>query len=516
MRDPVAITLLLFVAGVGCSETVQLTLTPASISRSDVTEEVFTCTGLQTHQYFEIDGEDLRVVEDLSVTVGSEETNISLVSSYGIQFRMAAGLEVGDHDLRVLARGEEYLGRRALHVFAGGDGDADGDTDEPIPDAETDVSGCRCGECGCRTEECDPRGHVSRLSSGRDHVCAIRADETLHCWGRNHEGQLGDGTKQEAFRPIETARGSIDAGWARVSAGGAHTCAVRISGRLYCWGKRGGASGEPEDGVLPAPVDDSYSWTEIGAGDNHSCAIREDGTLFCWGENRFGELGLGFESRDPILDPTAVGERVWRLVFPRLAETCALGSDETLWCWGHNSVGGIGVGHIGGRLEASRVGIHTSWSGISSGSAATHACGFGTSAGLHCWGNNLHGQLGLGDSGSDSHRLVPELVDVENIWEDVSVGGMHSCAIRRDGTLWCWGTSSSGALGVGDESDPALTPVQVGSGTSWIQVSAGFDFTCAIREDGTLWCWGRNTFGQLGLGDHEDRATPALVCFGDR
>src|SRR4051812_15178235 len=135
------------------------------------------------------------------------------------------------------------------------------------------------------------------------------------------------------------------------------------------------------------------------------------------------------------------------------------------------------------------------WRTIEGGGSDT--CGLRLDATLWCWGDNAHGKLGVGDT---IDRLTPTQVGRDDNWDHISLGLQHGCAIRLDHTLWCWGSNARGQLGLGDVGTRRV-PTEVGRGRDWALIRTGDAFTCATRLGGSLWCWGFNGFGQLGLGD---------------
>ena len=132
---------------------------------------------------------------------------------------------------------------------------------------------------------------------------------------------------------------------------------------------------------------------------------------------------------------------------------------------------------------------------------------------LWVWGLNTSGQLGLGVAGLA--RSVPVQVDMGMNWSSVSAGGSHTMAIKSTGSLWGWGLNTSGRLGLGDATNRS-SPVQVGTDTNWSSVSAGGSHTLAIKTTGSLWAWGYNSSGRLGLGDATNRSSPVQVGTEDR
>jgi alpha-tubulin suppressor-like RCC1 family protein len=157
-----------------------------------------------------------------------------------------------------------------------------------------------------------------------------------------------------------------------------------------------------------------------------------------------------------------------------------------------------------------QVGADADWTEVALGEG-DHGCGLRSGGSLWCWGRNDFGQLGVGLVGTP----IPSPTAVAGTWIAAAIGSLHTCAIASDGSLWCWGLPSA-ALGLGpvDEGIPIDVPTQVGLDTDWVQVTAGSGFTCGRRSDGTLWCWGSNGSGQLGqgaVGSDLDADTPVQV-----
>ena len=183
--------------------------------------------------------------------------------------------------------------------------------------------------------------------------------------------------------------------------------------------------------------------------------------------------------------------------------TCGIRPDHTLWCWGHNGVGQLGLGDTKRRATPSQVGVAPTGSVSPPASTTpapsrpTTACGAGdrTAAGSSDWVTT-------------GKRKTPTRVGADTDWTSVAAGYTHTCGIRTDHTLWCWGGGSfAGQLGLGDLTDRS-SPTQVGTRTDWATVRAGDSHTCATRTDHTLWCWGYNAGGQLGLGDFTEPEQP--------
>ena len=292
----------------------------------------------------------------------------------------------------------------------------------------------------------------------------------------------------------------------RLSTGQYHACAV-MGGAMACWGDDGdGRLGVPASGTGagqgPVVVAGSGPWLAPAAGGSHSCGLAVDGSVSCWGGNASGQLGAGdlTPSNDPrpvTLPDKAVDLRTG------FDHTCALLADASLWCWGYNREGQLGLGdqYPGPDYPAPvRVGDGGDWVFVATGQG--HSCGIRSPGTLHCWGRNTDGELGQGFTNPEELR-APIQVGIDTDWVEVSCGQGTTCARKRDGSLSCWGTMSSGALGVGDVA-PRLTPARVPTGSDWLGISTNTLHTCGLRATGTIWCAGRDTEGQSGSADLAD------------
>lgn len=250
-------------------------------------------------------------------------------------------------------------------------------------------------------------------------------------------------------------------------------------------------------------------WASISGGSQFTCGIRLDGSLWCWGGNGHGALGLG-DYQDRLV-PTQVGDASWLQVDGSdYFHTCGVQVDESLWCWGNNDSGQLGTGDHTDRLVPTPVEGSAQWSAVSTGYG--HTCGIRVDQSLWCWGLNNGGQLGIG---SDEYEVYdPTQVAPGSRWLSVTAGGYFTCGIHVDHSLWCWGGGGYGELGLGDGDKSHNVPVQVGSHADWAEVSAGYDFACGVRAAHSLWCWGYNYNGQLGVGDRVDRHVPTRLVGG--
>ncbi len=298
--------------------------------------------------------------------------------------------------------------------------------------------------------------------------------------------------------------------WRDVFVGYGNVCAVAANGTLWCWGwNRNGqlGLGDTEDRTTPTQVGTDANWNQVAVGAYHGCGVRMDGTLWCWGDNQYGQLGLG--SWDGFFEPIQVGrDGGWQQVSVGDRYSCALKSGGTIYCWGANWNGRIGIGGSeDARYNEPQLVSGADWIHVAVGYA--HVCGINGVGNLFCWGANQYGQLGMMSTGGVMFESMPQGIG-SSVWDVVEPGNAFTCGIQSNGTLWCWGYNGSGELGLGDNMN-RTSPSRVGSSMQWRNLSSGQAHACAVRMDGTLWCWGDNQYGQLGLGHWDDKDEPTQV-----
>ncbi len=379
-----------------------------------------------------------------------------------------------------------------------------------------------CGTCAdnnasCLYNRCVQDGGYRAVAAGARHTCAVRSNGQVECWGSNDTQQVGTSDGGPFVSPIEidSLSNAVD-----VSANFNHTCAMTRDNEVYCWGlnefAQSGADADTQEVGEPNRVTPLEDARDTATGSGHSCAVLQTGGARCWGEEQFGQLGNG-ESRPRVQDAPVTVQNASN-DFVGLsggdAHTCGLGESGEVWCWGNSSKGKLGRGvRPASPAQPERVmsSPGRSLQGVVDLSVGSnHACAALQAGDLRCWGNGGEGQIG--DDGRSNRFFATEVSNVSEAWH-VATGKGHSCMIRRDGSVACWGDNRHGQLGIGQPADRYETPVDIPNFGGIVDIAAGHAHTCAINRQGELYCWGRNDSGQVGNGSKSSTpvTTPAEV-----
>jgi alpha-tubulin suppressor-like RCC1 family protein len=329
----------------------------------------------------------------------------------------------------------------------------------------------------------------------------------------NDLGQLGASTapSDHSLVPVLV---SDDAGFTSLSLADNHAFALR-GDELYGWGTNSyGELGFGDTLGRRVPTLLSSGWRAVSAGVDHTCAIRDTGALYCWGFGGQGQLGLGVIAN--YLEPQEVMPGTTFTAVAAFEHTCAITTGGALYCWGKNDAAQAGTPRATPEvLSPLRVGADTDWSAIAAG--RRHTCGLRGTA-LYCFGENAEGQLGRGAPSAIADP-VPALVAGDHRWAAVSLGAAHTIARTTGNELYGWGDAGEGELGIGAAPPASVgSPMRAGTATDWRLVEGGTSYSCGVRG-GAVHCFGMNRQnpvgiggGQLGLGDRIDRFEPAPVC----
>lgn len=450
---------------------------------------------------------------------------------------------------------------------------------------------------------------ISKIITGYDYSIALSKDGKVWSWGSNANGQLGNGTDiQQSLIPVRVAHleGIVD-----IEAGELYNFAIKKNGSVWSWGHnlygqlgdgtitnkntRVLVQGIPvaEDIVAPSapteltlmgktsntavlswkesidnhgvkeylvykdgtllttigvdgnsiestteftvtglaagttykftvrskdyagnlsPVSNEVSFTtehpvpiKVSAGSNHTLALKSDGSVWSWGSNSSGQLGIQSAAVSP--SPRMVSSiNSITSISTGNSFSLALRSDGTVWAWGQNTIGQLGNSAITGYQNIpKKIEGLTDITAISAGN--THALALKSDGTVWAWGSNMNGELG---TGSSTNSYTPVKINSLTNVKSISAGMFYSIAVKTDGSVWVWGTNYSGQLGDGTTTN-RTTPVKLSGISQVTSVSAGEFHVIALKEDGTVWAWGQNDNGQLGDGTYTSRKSPVKI-----
>ncbi|TKD06469.1 hypothetical protein [Polyangium fumosum] len=396
--------------------------------------------------------------------------------------------------------------------------------------------------------------HRKLVSAGGGFTCAVLPDEKARCWGSASSGRIGSeefedlgdepGEMGKHLRAVKLGEGArvVDV----VSSSG-RTCVLLRDGRVKCWGNNSngvlGLGHSKSVGDEPGDMGDALPFVDLGtgatavsiaAGVSHICALLADGRVKCWGYGTYGALGLG-DMKDRGDEPGEMGDAlpavdlgagaVVRAISGGQYHSCALLADGRVKCWGHGFSGQLGTGdketrgddpgEMGDALPA--IDLGTGAKALAIAAWGQHTCALLHEGRVKCWGNGINGSTGQGDSlsrGDEPGEMGDVLPAVDLGVGVTAIAIAGNCALFDGGRVKCWGHNGYGRLGLGDTQARGDGPDEMGDHLPYIDLGAdavavavvpGGSHTCAILQEGRVKCWGDNTFGALGLGDHEHR-----------
>jgi alpha-tubulin suppressor-like RCC1 family protein len=400
----------------------------------------------------------------------------------------------------------------------------------------------------------------SYVACGARFAAGIKMDQTLWLWGNNASGMLGQDNIIATSSPVQEI--TLSNFWIAVACGSDSTAAIKTNGSLWTWGSNN--FGQLGDGTITAtssPVQEatnSFNWQSISAGLFHFVGYQAGNQLWAWGNNDSGQLGVnsftsysvpvqvfslganwlnvtagGYNSSaifsgaatptpssSASPTPTPTGPTPSPTISPTITPTVTptpTSTDPTpsptssvtptptpipvrLWMYGYNYFGQLGNDNINNSVNVTTTYYPNANWYTGSCSKSFSSFSLKEDSTLWSWGDNAYGQLGLNDIKS---RSIPVQIYGGGSWKRISGGVYHTVGIKKDGKLWSWGGNSYGTLGINAGFNDILTvssPVQECTDSLWLECSAGFDFTLAIKANGTLWAWGSNLYNQLGNG----------------
>jgi alpha-tubulin suppressor-like RCC1 family protein len=418
----------------------------------------------------------------------------------------------------------------------------------------------------------DPH-RVVQISANGATACALTLDGFVYCWGSNNCGQVGDGTRVDRSAAVPVAKDSTDASFGNIveiGVGFLHVCARDLYRYYYCWGDDDlGQLGDgrynldggvgPNNGGLVVSTNpiklaiQGVQPVQIAVGKLHSCVVDDPHldaglSVECWGSNLYGELGHDAGTSGDVWYGGVFAAHPTPIEVPLAPdlEGMTLGynmgcylrtSSNGVWCWGLNDsyqLLGVATGNLGssslpiavpGPGNVGTLGYQAGLRQVAAHSGS-HACvrDEATMGNVWCWGENDYGALGTGAPIGAISQVVEVPITSVN---DVRVGPDETCAIvGTAANIACWGSNANGQLGHGNELDPTCgssqtacnaNPIFVQASDAGVpirgvtQITLGESFVCALKDDGTVWCWGEGANGRLGGGDTNDSPFPVKV-----
>ncbi len=373
---------------------------------------------------------------------------------------------------------------------------------------------------------------VTAIWGGARDSIALKTDGTVWTWGLNDCsmlgtgdcGKLGDGTKNSRLIPVQV-HGSGNVGFLTsvkaIMAGEHENYALKTNGTVWAWG--GNFAGQLGDGtytnsLTPVQVSGLTSVASLGGRGYHNLAVKEDGSVWAWGWNNHGQLGHATPSSPcPSLTGNCsnVPLQVTGISSP-LAVTgggffsLALMPDHTLLAWGANEHGQLGDETYTERPAP--VPVNAVLSNVAQVSAGwKHAVALTSTGYVWTWGDNTEGEIGNGTTSTTGVYVPFQVPGLSNVIA-VSAGDRYTAALKQDGTVWTWGWNGFGQLGDGTNLDRS-SPVQVVGLTNVTLIAARDYHTMAIKSDGSAWAWGSGQNGELGNNIAADQNKPVRVIF---
>jgi YD repeat-containing protein len=403
---------------------------------------------------------------------------------------------------------------------------------------------------------------ISAIAAGGTAIAvfgvALRSDGTVWTWGNNSNGQLGDGTTvtRTTPAPLQLPPGTkgvaitastspcrttvvLDNGvvmnWGAEPSGSGntsvtgiptkldvlgggvnsvilnsdHSAALLQDGSAWLWGGNGyGQLGNNTTVASAPPVQVSGAYKDIVTNSSHTLALNQEGTVWAWGYNAYGQLGTGTTTNSSV--PVQVtGLPAISKIYSSQYHSYAVAVDGSVWAWGYNYYGELG----NGTTANSSVPVQVSGlSGVSSLYPTNSYCVYAlkSDGSVWAWGDNYYGELGNGTTTSSS---VPVQVSGLSGVSTLYTSGSKAFALKNDGTVWAWGANSLyGEMGNGDITTANITaPVQASGLSGVVMLKTDFLSVYALKNDGTVWTWGYNAYGQLGNGTTANGPAPAQV-----
>lgn len=364
-----------------------------------------------------------------------------------------------------------------------------------------------CSDCGCAAGAlCHQNACIAptQLSAGGSHSCVVIDDGTALCWGGNEFGELGIGSASTSGTP--TAKPVVALTGAKsIAAGGTFTCALLVDQTVKCWGRNKEGqlgNGTNNTSFIPVPVSNLTAVVALSAGYDYACAVLEGDTAKCWGNNSSGQLGDGSTTSSSLPVDVQGITNVAGIAAGFNATCVRLSTDGSARCWGDNKYGQLGNGTGANSISPVKViGLTTAVAIDAFYSAMPDFvdmdkygsfCAVLADGTLKCWGSNNLGELGISGDPQPRPMAVPGVSGVHQV-----VGGKHFACALTDESVACWGSNVAGQLGSATV-DSMSRPLTVSGLGPVKSIAAGSQHVCALLADASVVCWGSNLENQLG------------------
>jgi len=342
-------------------------------------------------------------------------------------------------------------------------------------------------------------------------TAVILKDSSVKIFGQSNYCQLGLGDSTNRNSP--TAISWLETNVAHFACGTTFSVVVKKDGSAYGIGSNwAGQLGYPASNgkfcsgaTITAAGNDAAKAT---AGSSHTLILLKDGSAKAMGNNAQGQLGIGSTTNTHVLTTiSSLGTNVEQLAAGDFSSVALL-KDGSIKSFGYNAKGQLGLGDTTQRNSPTAVtSLGTKGAQIACGESFTLA--LLKDGSVQGWGDNAHGQLGLGDT---VPRNTPtEITSLGTDVVQIAAAGTHALALLIDGSVKGWGSNSFGELGLGDTAHRSAPVAITALGTNVAQIAAGLGYSCVALKDGSAKCFGKNNYGQLGLGDYTNRNTPTAV-----
>lgn len=371
------------------------------------------------------------------------------------------------------------------------------------------------------------KSEIKSIVSGGFHNLLLDQNGLVYSWGKNNFGQLGLGKDvgHMVYQPVLVKALQGDFLVEKVVAGQAFTLAMTSKGEVYGFGDNSalqlGSSAASPTQLEPKILQLGQKFADVACGKLHCLGVAKDGSVFAWGTDSYGQLGLGSSKRSHA---AAKPEKIAKLkgikkVFASATGSYAVSARGELYSWGKNNAGQLGLRSTKNPKSSPQIAVKTSEEtrvrSLSAGGHAfqyeAHSAAIVSNQEVYTWGWNIFAQLGNG--GTEARQGIPKMIP----WlarlnlTSIVCGQFSTGAVTEDGDLYMWGSNEAGQLGRGDFSASPSDPTRVTIDGRVQSVAIGYGHVLALTKDGRVFAWGKNFYGQLGVGDHRDKSAPQLV-----